>query len=89
MEGRSMNLTPETLTRFCQDRTTFRPILDHVVSHDGLDEVVDKVIGYCQTRFLWQELVVEVVQENQQQFARFEPGLQAVEPEQPGGTKQD
>ena len=80
--------TPQTLIRFCQDHPTFRPIVDSLGPHDGLDDMVDKVINYCQNMFLWQDLLAAVAEENPKQFARFEPDLHVVEPGQPDKAKE-
>jgi tetratricopeptide (TPR) repeat protein len=37
----------ETLPRFCQDRPTLRPILDHFGPKYNLHDMVDEVLGYC------------------------------------------
>lgn len=65
----------EELRRFCQDRPLFRPIFDRFGLSFGLDDMVDEVIGYCEVKLLWQELLVGVKQDNPRQYARFEHRL--------------
>ena len=69
--------TAPELRRFCQDRPAFRPIVDRFGEGHGLDEMVDEVIDYCETRLLWAELLAAVKEENPRQYARFEGDLRA------------
>lgn len=56
--------TPEELRRFCQDRPLFQPIIIRFSPDHGLDDMVDKVIDYCQTQLLLDELLAAVKQAN-------------------------
>ncbi len=67
--------TPQTLWRFCQDRPAFCPLLNEFSPSHGLNDMVDRVIDYCQTHLVWNELLVEVKGENPQQYDRFEQQL--------------
>jgi hypothetical protein len=67
----------DTLYRFCQERTDFRDVLTTFGTGDGLAGMVDKVITFCGTELLWDELLAEVEKENPRQYARFEPELRA------------
>jgi hypothetical protein len=67
--------TTRTLPRFCQDRPTFRPILADLSPDHGLNEMVDRVIDYCETRVRTGELLLEVKNENPRMYARFESQL--------------
>lgn len=67
--------TDRTLPRFCQDRPTFRPILADLGPGHGLNDMVDRVIEYCETRVLTGELLLEVKNENPRMYARFESQL--------------
>ena len=40
----------EDLRRFCRDDPRFRPIYRRFAPGDGLEDLVDEVIDYCQTR---------------------------------------
>jgi hypothetical protein len=63
--------TPQTLRRFCQDRPTFRPILDTFGPGHGFDEMVDRVIDYCQSQLLFDPLLAGVRESNPRQYTRF------------------
>jgi hypothetical protein len=67
--------TPKELRRFCQDRQTFRKVLENFGPNHGLNDMVDEVVDYCQSNLLWDELLVEVAQEKPKQFARFRSQL--------------
>ncbi len=41
--------TPQSLRRFCQDRPAFRPLVKRFGANDGLVDMVERVITYCQT----------------------------------------
>jgi serine/threonine protein kinase len=69
--------TAEDLRRFCRDRPAFSPIVARFGTGYGLEDMVDEVIDYCQTRDLFGELVSQIRQENPAQYARFEPSLKA------------
>jgi hypothetical protein len=67
--------TSEMLHRFCLDRPLFRPVVAEFGAGQGLAAMVDKVIGFCQTQLLFDELLAEVNHFNPRQYARFEPSL--------------
>jgi formylglycine-generating enzyme required for sulfatase activity/tetratricopeptide (TPR) repeat protein len=67
--------TPQALRRFCQDRPIFRPICDEFGPGHGLNDMVDRVIDYCATHLVLEDLLAEVKQINPRQYARFEPQL--------------
>jgi hypothetical protein len=67
--------TPETLRRFCQDRPAFEPLLRRFGPTDGLASLVAKVLEYCRTELLWDDLLAEVAGANPRQYARFESSL--------------
>jgi len=67
--------TSKDLRRFCQDRPAFRPIVARFGSGHGLDDMVDRVIDYSRTQFLWDDLLAEVAQLNPRQYARFKSRL--------------
>ena len=52
--------TPEDLRRFCQDRPLFRPIVTRFGVGHGFEDLVDRVIDYCDTHLLWPEFLAEV-----------------------------
>jgi hypothetical protein len=85
-EGRPINIaavrqllinafTASDISRFLQDRPTFRPVTFNIGPGHGLSDMVDTVIDYCETRLLWPELLAEVKEVNPRQYARFEPRL--------------
>ncbi len=72
--------TAETLRRFCLDRPTFRPVTAEFGPGHGLDDMVDRVIDYCETHLLWQEFLAEVERENPRQYGRYERKLREKNP---------
>ena len=56
-----------SLRRFCQERSDFRELLHRCGSGSGLDDMVDKVITFCGTDLLWDQLLAEVAVENPRQ----------------------
>jgi hypothetical protein len=67
--------TPEDLRRFCQDRPFLSPVVATFGPNHGLDDMVDEVIDYCRTRFLWEELLEAVSVARWSQYKRFQPDL--------------
>jgi tetratricopeptide (TPR) repeat protein/MoxR-like ATPase len=67
--------TPEELRRFLQDRSDLRPILNRIGPSDGLQDMVDEVIEYCEQQLLIDDLLREVRDDNPRQYERFEPRL--------------
>jgi hypothetical protein len=65
----------EDLKRFCQDRPALDDVLPRFGPGQGLDDMVDEVIDYCDRQLLWDELLEGVKQENPRQFARYESEL--------------
>ena len=63
------------LRRFCRSHREFRPVLQLVNEGAGLQDHVDVLIGYCETRILFDELLAAVYQLNPRQYARFAPLL--------------
>ena len=53
-----------------------RPLAQAFSPHDGLVEMVDRVLEFCQTRDLLPDLLAEVQRANPRQYARFAPQLQ-------------
>ncbi len=72
--------TAETLRRFCLDRPAFRPITAEFGPGYGLDDMVDRVIDYCETHLLWREFLAEVERENPRQYRRYEQKLRGETP---------
>lgn len=64
---------PQTLRRFCQDRPDFQPVVAEFGLGHGLTEMVDRVIDYCNTRLLFDDLLSEIEKENPKQYERFQP----------------
>jgi serine/threonine protein kinase len=73
--------TPQDLYRFCQDRPDFQPVVMRFGPGQGLDDMVDRVIDFCRTQFLWEVLLSEVAKDNPRQYARFEAYLHGAQPE--------
>jgi hypothetical protein len=65
--------TVAELRRFCQDRPTFRPVVDEFSTADSLTDMVDEVITYCEKKILFDRLLSEVEQVNRPQYERFAP----------------
>lgn len=68
--------TPDELRRLCRDNSATRPILDLFSPNDGLDNMVEKVLDYCERHLLWDEFLAAVEQNNPRQYARFKSRLQ-------------
>jgi len=66
---------PDTLRRFCQDRPLFRPILDDFGPGHSLNDMVDRVVDYCESQALIDQLLAAVQQSSPGQYARFEGHL--------------
>lgn len=82
--------TANELRKFCQDRPTFRPVVDRFGPGLGLDDMVSHVIEFCETRLLFEKLLVEVKEVNPRQYARFEEHFQLSDAKplpQEGGSK--
>jgi serine/threonine protein kinase len=58
------------ITRFCQDRPVFRPILVHFGPNYSLADMTDALIEYCRTRILFDELLTEIREFNPKQYDR-------------------
>ena len=65
--------TAETLPRFCQDRPTLRPIVDHFGLKYNLLDMIDEVINYCDKRQLLDELLAEVEEYDPSRYAAAAP----------------
>lgn len=52
--------TAKDLRRFCWDRPILRPVITSFGPDHGLDDMVDRVIDYCETRPLWREFLKAV-----------------------------
>jgi formylglycine-generating enzyme required for sulfatase activity len=67
--------TADELRRFCLDHRIFQPIVAEFGPGLGLDDMVDKVIDFCRTRLVWDDLLAAVKEERLAQYTRFESGL--------------
>lgn len=67
--------TTSSLRRFCQDRPRFRSLVTRFSTSDGLSDMVERVIVFCDEYLLWDELLAEVKEVNPRQYKRFEPRL--------------
>lgn len=65
--------TPEELRRFCQDRPLFRPIIDLFGPKQGLADMVDETITYCEKRSLFDQLLDQIRLQNPVQYGRCGP----------------
>lgn len=63
--------TPQDLVRFCQDEAPFRPVVAYFGPGQGLVDMVDRLVDYCRTHALWDELLAAVKRANPAQFDRF------------------
>lgn len=72
--------TAKALCRFCWDRPAFRPILSAFSDNPELNDLVDKVVTYCEKQVLFDELLAAIRRYNPEQYARFEPRLQVPVP---------
>ena len=85
--------TAGDLRRFCQDRPTFRPILDHFGPKFSFEEMVGTVIEQCEAQDMIPDLLAEVQTFNPRQYRRHAAYLQerpmpqeTTEPGAPPGT---
>lgn len=67
--------TPQELHRFCYDRPAFRPAVNQISPDHGLDDMVGRLLVYCEKNLLWDELLAGVAEENPRQYGRFEARL--------------
>jgi len=65
--------TSQTLRRFCQDQPVFRPVVNDFGPGHSLNEMVDRVIDYCEMHLFFDELLAHMRKVNPGQYARFEP----------------
>lgn len=56
------------LRRFCRERPKFRPVLPRFGSLFSLEDMIDVLLEYCQTRILFQELLSEIREVNPAQY---------------------
>jgi energy-coupling factor transporter ATP-binding protein EcfA2 len=67
--------TPQTLRRFCQDRAFLHSVLNEFAPEQGLNTMVDRVIDFCETQYLWERFLPEMRHSYPRQYARFESEL--------------
>jgi hypothetical protein len=60
----------EDLQRFCQDRPTFREVLDLFGQNCGMEDGVDVLIRYCEAKVKLAELLLEIRAFNPRQYER-------------------
>jgi hypothetical protein len=74
-------MNSRALRSFCNSHREFQPFLQLINEGAGLQDHVDKLIDYCKTYILFDELLAGVYQINPRQYARFiEPELSGAEP---------
>jgi hypothetical protein len=83
--------TPPELRRFCNERSTFRPVVSQFPADASLNDMADTLIGYCERMVLLDELLDQVRQFNPRQYDRFkdhkEPGHRSPRGRLPGWLK--
>lgn len=67
--------TADDLRRFCLYRPRFSDVLDGVAARPSLNELVDALILFSQTRGILGELLAEVERERPRQYDRFRDRL--------------
>ncbi|MFC2037370.1 tetratricopeptide repeat protein [Chloroflexota bacterium] len=70
--------TADDLRRFCQDRPTFRPILDYFGPGFNFMQMVDAVIEQCRTWALLPDLLAGIQEVNPRQYERYRDQLLTV-----------
>jgi len=65
----------EELHRFCFLHEPLRPICDEFSPNQGLNEMADKILAYCDTRLAWEDLLAAIAQERTRLYKRMEPTL--------------
>lgn len=77
--------TPEALAHFCRDHPAFHPLIADFGPGQGLNDMVDAVIDYCEKQRLWAQFLGQVRQRFPYEYTRFsaqfDPG--AVLPDAP------
>ncbi len=63
--------TAKELRRFCQDRPVFRPVLTRFGADFSLEDMIDVLLEYCQSRMLFFELLSEIQDWNPRQYERY------------------
>lgn len=69
--------TAQELKRFCQERPVLRPICDEFGPNHGLNDMIDRVIDYCQAQAIWEELLAEIKEAKPKQFERHQTQMAA------------
>lgn len=73
--------SPQDLQRFCLDRADLRGVTTRFAPGDGLIDMVDKLLEYCRTHLLWDQLLAALAQERPAQvFRAFGVQAQAAAP---------
>lgn len=67
--------TAERLRRFCQDRLDFRPVVSDFGTDQNLNGMVDKLIDYCLSFDLVEQLLSEVKGENPKIYEKYRDRL--------------
>lgn len=63
--------TAKDLMRFCRDRPTFSPVLTRFGPEQGLEDMIDGLVEFCEKRLLFPELLSEIRAVNPRQFERY------------------
>ena len=67
------------LWRFCQDRSSFRPLLADLPHDYSLEDLIDRLLEYSRIHDLLDELLAEVQKVNERQYALHADRLQRLE----------
>jgi hypothetical protein len=65
----------ESLHRFCRDQPVLRPLRREFTPSQGLNDMADEIITYCETQLLWEELLAAIARERDRQYRLVEPIL--------------
>jgi hypothetical protein len=72
--------SPDDLRRFCQERSSFRPVLSNIGAGASPNEIIDALFELCRTRLRWDELLAELVKSRPEQVAKYADRLCADSP---------
>lgn len=65
--------TAKELQRFCHDRPAFAPVISEFGVNASLEDMIDAIIGYCQTRMLVEDLLLQIREERPRHYERHLP----------------
>lgn len=71
-------LTDRDLRRFCQDRPTFRPVIDDFGPGFSFNDMIDAVIEYCLRKQILEDLLSEMEESSPRQYEKHRDAIHRV-----------